>query len=78
MILGLYWRRTTKYGALAAMVGGFVSCLAFYSPSWFERARLDFAGIRPAIWGMTISFAIGIGVSLMSKPAEHLVERYFD
>jgi SSS family solute:Na+ symporter/sodium/pantothenate symporter len=33
-VLGLYWRRATRAGALAALVGGFVSVLALYVLGW--------------------------------------------
>jgi SSS family solute:Na+ symporter/sodium/pantothenate symporter len=120
--LGLYWRRATRAGALAALVGGFTTVLILYVLGWlgvgkptqadtlstflpclaagssWEALSLA-AGARsvarigpateafapvylfnldPLIYGLLVSFGLGIGVSLLSRPLPLAhVDRYF-
>jgi Na+/proline symporter len=36
--LALYWRRTTRQGALAGMLGGFVTVVGLYAAGWIDSA----------------------------------------
>jgi SSS family solute:Na+ symporter/sodium/pantothenate symporter len=90
-VLALYSRRATKAGALAAMIGGFVTVMSFYVPGWFgiskegltgpaaERvAPVYLFGLDPLVYGMVVSFVLGTIVSRFTTPlpASH-VNRYF-
>ncbi len=89
--LALYWRRATRPGALAAMYSGFASVLGLYILGWrgvgkaeqVGVAKEGFAplylfGIDPLIYGLAISFALGILVSLLTAPMPlEQVDRYF-
>jgi SSS family solute:Na+ symporter/sodium/pantothenate symporter len=90
-VLALYWRRATREGALAALVSGFVGVSGFYVLGWLKVGKAgmtgpaaeDFAplylfGLDPVIYGLLISFVLGIGVSLMTNPMPaEAVDRYF-
>jgi sodium/pantothenate symporter len=90
-VLALYWRRATRAGALAAMLGGFGSVLALYLVGWAgegkegltgpaaERfAPLYLFGLDPLIYGLAASFGLGVIVSLRSRPLPAAaVDRYF-
>jgi Na+/proline symporter len=72
LILGLYWRRTTKEGAATGMAGGFVSIIILTYMS--EILGLPFGdysylpwGLHPIYFSITISFALVIIVSLATK-----------
>jgi Na+/pantothenate symporter len=90
-VLGLYWRRATRAGALAALWGGF-ACLTL---PWLlgylgygkegqagaagqAFAPIYFLGLDPLIHGLVGSFALGLLVSLVTAPlpGKH-VDRYF-
>jgi sodium/pantothenate symporter len=78
MLLGLFWKRTTRQGALAAMVGGLVINLGLCLPTLLGGSRLDVIGLEPTLWGVSGSFVLGTVVSwLTGPPPSHLVERYF-
>jgi Na+/proline symporter len=128
MFLGLYWRRATRAGVIAAMLGGFLVVLGLYAlgwidsrcqaaiaeyerkvetaqarnepapeppalaralddglrwfPGWGEKRPDRFAplyagGLDPLVWGFLASLALGVGVSLMTKPDPELVKKYF-
>jgi len=58
MLLGLYWRRATRAGMLASMLGGFATVLLLYALGWAESAcrRSQLDGLSQALswvpgWG---------------------------
>ena len=90
-VLALYSRRATKAGALAAMIGGFVTVMGFYVLGWYgiskegltgpakqSVAPVYLFGLDPLVYGMLASFGLGLIVSRFTArpPAEH-VNRYF-
>ena len=78
VVLGLYWKGMTRQGALSAMVGGFVVMVGFFLPTLFGGSRIDLLGLHPNLWGLLVSFGLGVLVSKGTGPAPpHLVARYF-
>jgi len=78
MLLGLYWKGMTAPGALSAMIGGFVTIVTLFAPSFFEGGRIDVLGMHPIVWGLSVSFTLGIVISKLTGPAPgNLVKRYF-
>ncbi len=90
-VLALYWRRATRAGALAALLGGFgtialLNVLGWYGvgkrgltgPAADPFAPVYLFGLDPMIPGLVVSFALGIGVSLLTRPLpEEAVDYYF-
>jgi SSS family solute:Na+ symporter/sodium/pantothenate symporter len=90
-VLGLYWRRATRAGALAGLVGGFGTVTALYVLGWVGvgkegksgPAAQDFApayllDLDPVLWGLFISFVLAVVVSLLTaSPPDKHVDRYF-
>jgi SSS family solute:Na+ symporter/sodium/pantothenate symporter len=89
-VMALYWRRSTRAGALAAMYGGFLTVMSLYVLGWCGvrasqtvNAGTGFAplylfDVDPFIYGLVASFGLGIGVSLGTTPPEREeVDRYF-
>jgi sodium/pantothenate symporter len=90
-VLALYWRRTTRAGALASLLAGFLGLMIPWvlgicglgKAGASGAAAEPFApyylfGLDPLIYGLLLSFAGGIVVSLLTPPlpAKH-VDRYF-
>jgi cation/acetate symporter len=76
LLLGAWWRGLTKFGAAAGMlVGGTLSLLAILTFMGIEKKWLPFEVSpltkalleQPAIWGVPLSLAIMIIVSLMTS-----------
>jgi Na+/pantothenate symporter len=91
VVLALFWRRATRSGALAALLGGFLTvCLLWLlgylgvgkqdveGPAKQDFAPLYLFGLDPVLHGLIVSFTIGIVVSLFTEPlpSKH-VDRYF-
>jgi len=60
VVLGVYWRRGTKEGAAAAMVGGVAATFLWKG---FGLETID-----PVLPGFLISAVLMVGVSLLTKP----------
>src|SRR5262249_16108649 len=80
-VLGLYWRRTTRAGALAGLLGGFLSVSLLYVVGWCGVGKAGKTGpaaepfapmylldLDPVLWGLLVSFALAIVVSLLTPP----------
>jgi sodium/pantothenate symporter len=90
-VLGLYWRRATRAGALAGMISGFASVAILWLLGYLGVGKegragavaQDFApvyvfGLDPLIYGLASSFVLGIVVSLLTQPLpQGHIDRYF-
>lgn len=128
MLLTLYWRRATRAGVLAGVLGGFLTVFSLYVlgwidsrsqqavqdyqaqvaragqvgepppeaphramwlrenlswiPGWGEKRHDPFnplfvGGLDALVWGLLMSLGLGVGVSLLGRPDEELVRRFF-
>jgi Na+/proline symporter len=70
VVLGVYWRRATKAGAGAAMVGGVTAT--------FLWKGLGPETIDPVLPGFLVSALLMVGVSLLTQPPpKEALEPYF-
>jgi Na+/proline symporter len=70
VVLGVYWRRGTKEGAAAAMVGGVAATFLWKG---FGPETID-----PVLPGFLVSAVLMVGVSLLTTPPpEEALEPYF-
>jgi Na+/proline symporter len=92
-LMAAFWRRATTAGALAAMLAGSATMLALFATGWTLAWRgydpmigpatafrpFYLLGLEPIVWGLAVSVAAGVGVSLATvPPAPELVSRLFD
>ena len=63
VLCSLYWKRMTRAGALAGMVGGFAATIA-----WTVWGKEGFHGLYEAVPGYAAAFALIFVVSLMTRP----------
>jgi sodium/pantothenate symporter len=85
MLCCLYWRRATKRGVLAGMLGGGLTVVALYVIGWKwggEGRPDDFApyylfGFDPLVWGLSVSLSLCVCVTKMTKHDPAQVARYF-
>jgi solute:Na+ symporter, SSS family len=64
LVCGLYWKRATRYGAIASIVLGIMTWLIVMFTPLGEQFPAQLAGVLMAIVGM-------VGGSFVSKPHEH-------
>jgi len=110
-VMALYWKRATRAGALAAVLGGFMAIFLLWGLGWMGVGKAESqdsappetktpapsppsetgkAATNPSIkplylwdldplaYGLAVSFAAGIGVSLLTQPPpQDHVNRYF-
>jgi len=62
ILCSLFWRRTTRAGALAGMVGGFLATVL-----WVVFFKEHFYDLYEMIPGFTVGFALCIGVSAFTE-----------
>ncbi|MCG8467406.1 MAG: sodium/proline symporter, partial [Gemmatimonadetes bacterium] len=65
VLCSLFWPRTTRVGAIAGMIAGFVVTVAWVL--WFKA---DFYDLYEMLPGFAAGFAVTIGVSLVTRPPE--------
>jgi SSS family transporter len=80
LLLGLWWRRATREGALAGMLGGAVTAVAWYVAGYVVHGTLEdfIGGIWPALLGPTVSLLLMVAVSHATPaPPAEVVELFF-
>lgn len=85
MIACLYWRRATKRGVLAGMLGGGGTILTLYIWGWSigggspvdKFSPYYLLGFDPLVWGLSLSLVLTFVVSRMTRPEPAQVEKYF-
>ncbi len=63
VLCSLFWRRTTRAGALSGMIAGFGTAVL-----WVLLVKEHFYDLYEMIPGFAVGFAVTIGVSLFTKP----------
>jgi Na+/proline symporter len=69
VLCSLFWKRTTKAGAVAGMIGGFVVTVV-----WTVAFKERFYDLYEMIPGFVAGFACCMGVSLLTEPDHEAVE----
>jgi Na+/proline symporter len=72
VVIGLNWKRATAEGALASMLGGLATCVA-----WSVAGHPYFAGMDPAEAGVLASAVLFFSVSAVTRPLSPEIERVF-
>jgi SSS family transporter len=73
VVLGLNWKRATRAGAMAAMIGGLLTCVV-----WLLQRRPYVLGLDAAEAGVLVSAALFFGVSMVTKPlADEQLQTFF-
>ncbi|WP_341312685.1 sodium:solute symporter family protein [Paraburkholderia sp. IMGN_8] len=76
LVLGVFWKRTTRLGAVAGMVAGLVVCIYYIVATYpFFTQMTGFAGARwfgiepisSGVFGVPAGFLVAIGVSLIDR-----------
>lgn len=81
ILISLYWKRMTKWGALAGMVGGTVTVILWEKISWFtqdEAVIKWFNDVYEIIPGFIVGVIVIYVVSLLTAPPSKEIEQEFD
>jgi cation/acetate symporter len=80
LVLGIWWKRTTKIGAVAGMICGFSLCLYYLIMTQYFAMPLWF-GIRNiscALFGLPVAFIVTYVVSLMTPAPSQQMQDFVD
>ena len=75
LVLGIWWKRTTKAGACAGMIAGFLVCLVYLVGTQLWHGAGCWFGVRnisSALFGLAIAFAVTIVVSLILSAKQEM------
>ena len=80
VVAAVYWKRSTKAGALASIVSVVVLWIGFFLRGWNDPAyTVGGLGIMPVAVMLLVSSVVLVVVSLMTRPPEpSVVARFFD
>ncbi len=80
LLLGLWWPRATRQGALAGMLGGVAAGVLWYLAGYLAYGTLDsfIGGVWPALVGPVVSLLLMVVVSwLTPAPPDDVVDLFF-
>jgi len=80
LVLGIWWKRTTKMGAVLGMIAGFSICLYYLIMTQYFAMPLWF-GIRNiscALFGLPVAFLVTWAVSLVTTPPSKEMQDFVD
>ena len=79
--LGVFWPRFNASGALASMLGGFLTHSLLYGIGKYQTGRLEpvkLAGFDPFLPEVLVSLIAAVGITLLTKPPEKkLIAKFF-
>ena len=82
LVLGIWWKRATRSGAIAGMLGGLVSgtwYLIYVGPTFMNQTPwLGIDNLRFGIIGASVSLVAMVVVSLLTKPEGAAVQQMID
>ena len=79
LLLGLWWPRATREGALAGMIGGSIVCVLWYLAGYAVHGTFNnwIGGLWPALIGPMASLLLLVVVSCLTPPPPEGVQELF-
>jgi cation/acetate symporter len=88
LVMGVFWKRANKWGAIAGMIGGLGLCLYYMIHTypqfiiWFGTTKMDlWWGIQPisaAVFGAPFGMLVLIVVSLLTPAPDKQVQEFVE
>jgi cation/acetate symporter len=88
LVMGIFWKRANKWGALAGMFAGLGTCLFYMAHTypqfiqWFGTNKIDlWWGIQPisaGVFGVPAGFVALVIVSLLTKAPEERTQQFVE
>lgn len=77
LVLGIWWKRTNRYGAVAGMIVGLLITFAYIILNRHPAVKLEWFGIKDTaagIFGMPVNFLITYVVSLLTPAPDQKIQ----
>jgi cation/acetate symporter len=80
VLLGIFWRRANANGAIAGMIGGLLTTIAYMALNYTNPnfTVLGLSHLSAGIFGMTVNFSLQIIVSLATAPSPKYIQDMVD
>ena len=80
VLLGIFWRRANGNGAIAGMIGGLLTTIAYMFLNYTNPTItiLGLSHLSAGIFGMIVNFTLQIVVSLMTAPSPKYIQDMVD
>ncbi len=80
VLLGIFWRRANANGAIAGMIGGLLTTIAYMALNYTNPnfTVLGLSHLSAGIFGMIVNFSLQIIVSLATQPPPRYIQDMVD
>lgn len=78
VIMALFWRRTTRTGAAAGMIGGGLTVIVWDYIPFAGKTIAEMTGLYSLVPGFAIGLALIVAISLLTKKPEEKILALFD
>ena len=80
LVLGVWWKRTTKAGAIAGMIAGYGICMIYLVGTQYMGMDRWFgvANISAGLFGIPLAFIVTIVVSYMTPAPSEEMQKFID
>jgi cation/acetate symporter len=80
VLLGIFWRRANGNGAIAGMIGGLLTTIAYMALNYTNPnfTLLGLSHLSAGIFGMIVNFTLQIVVSLATAPSPKYIQDMVD
>ncbi|BBM89504.1 cation/acetate symporter ActP [Spirochaetota bacterium] len=80
LVLGVWWKRANKQGAIAGMLSGFILCCIYLFGTKYGGMALWFnvPNISAGVFGIPVSFVVMVVVSLLTEPPSEKIQTMVD
>ena len=80
ILLGIFWKRANANGAIAGMIGGLLTTIAYMAGNYLNPyfTILGLSHLSAGMFGMIVNFALQVVVSLATAPPPVEIQRMVD
>jgi cation/acetate symporter len=80
VVMGIFWKRANANGAIAGMIGGLITCIAYMAGNYLNPyfTILGLSHLSAGIFGMIVNFGLIYFVSMATAPPPKEIQDMVD